>query len=137
MTIDVTWGRGEGGASVTTAAELDALLDTIPRADAAGIPYCVTLVVPGSSDFPVMLDICVGHPERSFVYQRRCRRQQRLGIPTGPRTRARLHLRLRGHSHRRMARAHQGHERLYRAKTVFHACELGICEWITRPGGIR
>jgi putative transposase len=38
---------------------------------------------------------------------------------------------------RYLIRDRDGKFPLYRAKTVFHACELGICEWITRPGGIR
>ncbi|MFY1616417.1 Imm1 family immunity protein [Micromonospora sp. WMMD736] len=68
MSIDITWGRGDGAASVSTVAELDATLDTISNAHITQMPYCVTLVAPGGGDFPVMLDICIGHPERSFVY---------------------------------------------------------------------
>lgn len=68
MSIDITWGRGKGAASVSTVAELDAVLDTIGQGHTERLPYCVTLVAPGGADFPVMLDICVGHPERSFVY---------------------------------------------------------------------
>ncbi|WP_328418550.1 Imm1 family immunity protein [Micromonospora sp. NBC_00389] len=68
MSIDITWGRGDGAASVSTVAELDATLDTISQAHTEHLPYCVTLVAHGGADFPVMLDICVGHSERSFVY---------------------------------------------------------------------
>jgi hypothetical protein len=68
MTIDITWGRGDGAATVASPAELDAVLDTVAQRDADDLPTCVTLVAPGGTDFPAMLDICVGHPERSFAY---------------------------------------------------------------------
>ncbi|MCZ7379795.1 Imm1 family immunity protein [Micromonospora sp. WMMC250] len=68
MSIDITWGRGDGATSVSTVADLDATLDTISHAHAEQMPYCVTLIAPGAGEFPVMLDICVGHPERSIVY---------------------------------------------------------------------
>ncbi|MEV1321466.1 Imm1 family immunity protein [Micromonospora arborensis] len=68
MSIDITWGRGDGAASVSTVAELDAALDTISHTHTKQMPYCVTLVAPGGGEFPIMLDICMGHPERSFVY---------------------------------------------------------------------
>ncbi|MGC5309817.1 Imm1 family immunity protein [Micromonospora zamorensis] len=68
MSIEITWGRGDGAASVSTVAELDAALDTISHAYTEQLPYCVTLVAPGGGEFPVMLDICIGHLQRSFVY---------------------------------------------------------------------
>ncbi|MEU7925055.1 Imm1 family immunity protein [Micromonospora sp. NPDC049107] len=68
MSIDITWGRGDGAASVSTVAELNATLDTISHIPADRLPYCVTLIASGGGEFPVMLDICVGHAERSFVY---------------------------------------------------------------------
>ncbi|MEU8333647.1 Imm1 family immunity protein [Micromonospora arborensis] len=68
MSIDITWGRGDGAVSVTTVAELDATLSSVARDHPERLPYCVTLVAPSGADFPVMLDICVGHPQRSFVY---------------------------------------------------------------------
>ncbi|MEU8388811.1 Imm1 family immunity protein [Micromonospora sp. NPDC048843] len=68
MSVDITWGRGDGAASVSTVAELDAALDTISHAHAEQLPCCVTLIASSGGEFPVMLDICVGHAERSFVY---------------------------------------------------------------------
>ncbi|WP_328372879.1 Imm1 family immunity protein [Micromonospora zamorensis] len=68
MSIDITWERGDSATSVSTVAALDATLDTISHAHTAHLPYCVTLVAPGGGDFPVMLDICIGHPERSIAY---------------------------------------------------------------------
>lgn len=63
----VGWGRGAGTAQVSTAAELDAVLDSIVVAP-QGLPYSVSIVAPDGPDFPPMLEICVGHPERSFLY---------------------------------------------------------------------
>ncbi|MBM0276975.1 Imm1 family immunity protein [Micromonospora tarensis] len=68
MSIAITWGRGDGAASASTVAELDAALDTISHAHTAQMPHCVSLIAASGADFPVMLDICVGHSERSFVY---------------------------------------------------------------------
>jgi hypothetical protein len=66
MTMRVGWGNGAGAAEVTGSADLDAVLDTIQP---GGLPYCVSVVVPDDEvDFPVLLEICVGHPDRSFVY---------------------------------------------------------------------
>jgi hypothetical protein len=67
MTYQVGWGRGVGAATVITGAELDAVLDRI-EVPPGGLPYCVSVVAADGSDFPVMLEICVGHPTRSFVY---------------------------------------------------------------------
>ncbi|MEV7990171.1 Imm1 family immunity protein [Micromonospora sp. NPDC085948] len=68
MSIDITWRRGDGAASVSTIAELDAMLDTISQAHTEQMPYCVTLVAPGGAEFPVMLGICIGRPDRSLGY---------------------------------------------------------------------
>ncbi|MEO3926067.1 Imm1 family immunity protein [Micromonosporaceae bacterium B7E4] len=68
MTIyHVGWGRGVGAAQVSTMAELDAVLDSIV-VGAEGLPYSVSIVAPDGSDFPPMLEICIGNPARSFVY---------------------------------------------------------------------
>jgi hypothetical protein len=67
MTYQVGWGRGVGAAEVATATQLDAVLDTI-HVTPGELPYCVSIVVPDGSDFPVMLEICIGHPDRSFAY---------------------------------------------------------------------
>ncbi|MFB6393540.1 Imm1 family immunity protein [Polymorphospora lycopeni] len=66
MTIQISWGRGAGSATVDSVTGLDTVLDSITPT--GGLPYCVSLIVPDGSDFPPMLQICVGHPERSFAY---------------------------------------------------------------------
>lgn len=71
MTYQITWGRGAGQATVITVAELDAVLDRIGP-DPDGIAYSVGIIAPpipsAESGIPPMLDICLGHPTRSFVY---------------------------------------------------------------------
>lgn len=67
LTYRVSWGRGDGAAVVTTAAELDATLDVITTSP-AGLPYSVSVYVDDDSDFPPMIDICIGDARRSFAY---------------------------------------------------------------------
>jgi hypothetical protein len=67
MTYQVGWGRDVGAATAATVAELNAILDGIQVAPDE-MPYGVSIVLPDGSDFPVMLEICVGHPTRSFAY---------------------------------------------------------------------
>lgn len=68
MTYRVGWGGGAGSAVVDTPGELDKVLDgiTVERDD---LPYCVSIsVAADDSLIPVMLQICVGHRDRSFVF---------------------------------------------------------------------
>lgn len=70
MTYRVAWGGGLGGVTVDTVAELDTILDTI-SVTPQGDPYNVSIVaqdVPSTSTIPPMVEICVGHPQRSYVY---------------------------------------------------------------------
>jgi hypothetical protein len=67
MTFYVSWGRGVGSAQVSTAADLDKVLDGIHMAP-DGLPYSVSIFASDSSDIPVTLEIVVGHPDRSFAY---------------------------------------------------------------------
>ena len=66
-TYRVSWGRGDGAAAVTSTVELDAVLDTITTGP-TGLPYSVSVFVDNDDDFPPMIDICIGDPEKSFVY---------------------------------------------------------------------
>jgi Immunity protein Imm1 len=66
-TYHVGWGRGVGAAQVSIAAELDVVLDGVVVGP-DGLPYSVSIVAPDGSDFPPMLEICVGHPERALLY---------------------------------------------------------------------
>jgi hypothetical protein len=52
---------------VTTVADLDRVLDDIV-VPAGDLPYSVGIVIPDGSPFPVMLEVGIGHPERSFAY---------------------------------------------------------------------
>jgi hypothetical protein len=70
MIYRVTWGRGMGGATVTNATELDAVLETVGTTP-NGDPYNVTIFakdVLSETSVPPMIDICVGHPDRSYIY---------------------------------------------------------------------
>ena len=66
-TFRVAWGRGEGGTDVATVGELDRVLDGI-NVRPGGLPYSVGILIPDGSDDPVLLEIGVGHPERSFAF---------------------------------------------------------------------
>ena len=67
MTYRVGWG-GAGSAVVDTADELDKVLDDITIGPDT-LPYCVSIsVAADDSLIPVMLQICVGHAERSFAF---------------------------------------------------------------------
>ena len=70
MTYRVAWGGGVGGATISTAAELDAVLAAVGLTS-TGRPYNVSIIatdIPGASTIPPMVDICIGHPQRSYVY---------------------------------------------------------------------
>lgn len=70
MSYQITWGRGAGHAVVDTVEELDEVLDRIGP-DPDGIAYSVGIIarhVTSESSIPPMLDLCIGHPTRSFVY---------------------------------------------------------------------
>ena len=69
MTIEATWDRGGGTASIEDVAAFDAWWDALPASTNDALPYCVSLVITAGSDFPPMLEFCIGHAERSFVYQ--------------------------------------------------------------------
>ena len=59
MSFLVGWGNGSGVAEVDTAAELDA----------DPLPHSVSIVLADDDqDFPIMLEVCLGHPHRSFLY---------------------------------------------------------------------
>ena len=66
--FDVSWGGDGGATGITTAAELDRVLDGIVVGPGR-MPYSVAIYVPDESDLiPVMLEIGIGHPERSFAF---------------------------------------------------------------------
>lgn len=66
-TFRIAWGRGEGGADMATVRDLERVLDSIEvRPD--GLPYSVGILIPDGGDDPVILEIGVGHPERSFAF---------------------------------------------------------------------
>jgi hypothetical protein len=67
MKYRVGWGGRTGTAEVYTAAELDEVLDRI-HVPAGELPYSVGIVIPDDSIFPAMLEIGIGHPDRSFAY---------------------------------------------------------------------
>ena len=68
MTIEATWGRDAGTATIEDVAAFDAWCDTLPSSTTDALPYCVSLVIADGSDFPPMLEFCIGHAQRSFVY---------------------------------------------------------------------
>lgn len=70
MNYQVSWGRDTGHATVTTTTELDHILDTIQPID-GDIAYNVGITatdLPHAGTVPPLLEIAIGHPERSFVY---------------------------------------------------------------------
>jgi hypothetical protein len=67
MTFLVGWGRDVGSAQVTTAAELDQVLDGI-EAEPSNLPFSVSIVLADGSELPPLLELGVGHPDRSFAY---------------------------------------------------------------------
>jgi hypothetical protein len=70
MSYQVSWGRDVGSATISTIAELDAVLDTIGPVE-EDIAYSVgitALDVAHTATIPPLLEIGIGHPHRSFVY---------------------------------------------------------------------
>ncbi|MEV7232065.1 Imm1 family immunity protein [Polymorphospora sp. NPDC051019] len=55
-----------GRHGTATRRQVEAAIAEARKTGGSG--NCVSLIVPDGSDFPPMLQICVGHPERSFAY---------------------------------------------------------------------
>ena len=68
-TFDITWGGDTTGGQdkVTTVEQLDEVLRVLTTTP-HGLPYSVAIVIQDGSRFPVMLEIGVGHHERSVAY---------------------------------------------------------------------
>jgi hypothetical protein len=68
-TFDVTWGSNTTGGQdkIAMVEQLDQVLDSV-AVSPGGLPYNVAIVIPDGSRYPVMLEIGIGHAERSFTY---------------------------------------------------------------------
>lgn len=70
MSYQVSWGRDVGSATISTIDELNAVLDTIGPVE-EDIAYSVAITaldVAHTATIPPLLEIGIGHPQRSFVY---------------------------------------------------------------------